>query len=90
MSKGFFIYFYLIFSPLNGWPFWSGVEYSLRGGERCGAVGTFTERRGEVWPGWSQVASSPGPLLPSPEVAARRCSKSCFPSKSPLLVEPHT
>ena len=53
------------------------LEYSLKGEERCGLDGT----------------RSPHLLVPCSLLLKSlhmRCSKSCFPSKSPLLVEPHT
>ena len=73
---GFFLP-HLIFSPLNGWgSFWLGMEYSLRGGLRCGLDCTRLH----------QLLVLCICLLKPPFMR----SKSYFPLNFPFLVEHHT
>ena len=69
--------FYLIFSPLNGrGSFWLWVEYSLRGGLRCGLDCTRLHQL---------LVLRICLLKPS-----YMNSKSCFPLNCPLLAKYHT
>ena len=89
------VFFLLLFILLLA--LWMGGAFLIHGG-------IFIERRGEVWLGWNihweegrgvawmepshLISWSSAPFSWSHCTCA--ASKSCFPSKSPLLVEPHT